>query len=80
MIRGLKNLSCEDRLRAGVVQPGEGSGETLQSKEGRLGRKRKIRKILRVVKHWHKLPRTFVAVPSMEVSKARLDGALSNLV
>ena len=35
---------------------------------------------LRVVKHWHRLPREFVDAPSLEVSKARLDGASSNLV
>jgi len=35
---------------------------------------------LRVVRHWHKLPREAVAVPSLAVSKARLDEALSNLV
>ena len=35
---------------------------------------------LRVVRHWHRLPRKAVDVPSLEVFKARLDGALSNLV
>jgi len=34
---------------------------------------------MRVVKHWHRLPREAVAAPSLEVFKARLDGALSNL-
>ena len=33
-----------------------------------------------VVKHWHRLPREAVAAPSLAVFKARLDGALSNLV
>jgi len=33
-----------------------------------------------VVRHWHRLPREVVAVPSLTVFKARLDGALSNLV
>ena len=33
-----------------------------------------------VVRHWHRLPRKVVAAPSLEVFKARLDGALSNLV
>ena len=32
----------------------------------------------RVVRHWHGLPRETVAALSMEVLKARLDGALSN--
>ncbi|KFV49787.1 hypothetical protein N341_01348, partial [Tyto alba] len=35
---------------------------------------------MRVVRHWNKLPRAAVAAPSLEGFKARLDGALSNLV
>jgi len=35
---------------------------------------------LRVVRHWNRLPREAVAAPSLEVFKARLDGALSNLL
>ncbi|KFR05960.1 hypothetical protein N306_14235, partial [Opisthocomus hoazin] len=35
---------------------------------------------LRVVKHWNRLPREAVDAPSLELCKARLDGALSNLV
>jgi len=38
------------------------------------------RQKLDVVRHWHRLPREAVAAPSLAVSKARLDGALSNLV
>ncbi|KFV98212.1 hypothetical protein N326_00758, partial [Eurypyga helias] len=34
----------------------------------------------RVVKHWNRLPREAVDAPSLEVFKARLDVALSNLV
>ncbi|KFP13113.1 hypothetical protein Z169_01669, partial [Egretta garzetta] len=49
-------------------------------KEGRfrLG----IRKLftMRVVRHWNRLPREVVDAPSLDVFKARLDGALSNLV
>jgi len=33
-----------------------------------------------VVRHWHRLPREAVAAPSLPVSKARLDRALSNPV
>ena len=36
--------------------------------------------LARVVKHWNRLPRNAVAAPSLDVFKARLDGALSNLV
>ncbi|KGL98991.1 hypothetical protein N301_04662, partial [Charadrius vociferus] len=35
---------------------------------------------VRVVRHWNRLPREAVDAPSLEVSKARLDVALGNLV
>jgi len=35
---------------------------------------------MRVVRHWNRLPRQTVDGPSLRVFKARLDGALSNLV
>jgi len=35
---------------------------------------------MRAVRHWPRLPREAVAAPSLAVLKARLDGALSNLV
>jgi len=35
---------------------------------------------MRVERHGHRLPREAVAAPSLAVFKARLDGALSNLV
>jgi len=35
---------------------------------------------MRVVKHWQRLPREVVDAPCLETFKARLDGALSNLV
>ncbi|KGL93971.1 hypothetical protein N301_05609, partial [Charadrius vociferus] len=35
---------------------------------------------LRLVRHWNRLPREAVDAPSLEMFKARLDGALSNLV
>ncbi|KFR02830.1 hypothetical protein N306_11750, partial [Opisthocomus hoazin] len=50
-------------------------------KEGRF--RLDIRKkffTMRVVKHWNRFPREAVAAPSLAVFKARLDGALSNLV
>jgi len=56
-------------------------GNGCKLKEGRL--KLDIRKKLftmRMVKLWHSLPREAVDAPSLEVFKARLDGALSNLI
>ena len=35
---------------------------------------------IRVVKHWNGLPRVEVHTLSLETFKARLDGALSNLI
>ncbi|KFP15975.1 hypothetical protein Z169_02179, partial [Egretta garzetta] len=35
---------------------------------------------MRVVKHWNRLPREVVEAPSLEAFKARLDGALTNLI
>ncbi|KFR04758.1 hypothetical protein Y956_16404, partial [Nipponia nippon] len=50
-------------------------------KEGRF--RLDIRKkffTMRVVKHWNGLLREVVDAPSLETFKARLDGALSNLI
>ena len=56
-------------------------GNGFKLKEGRF--RLSIRKkfvAVRVVKHWHRLPREVVDAPSLEMFKVRLDGALSNLV
>ena len=34
----------------------------------------------KVVKHWNRLPKEVVDAPSLEISKMRLDVALSNLM
>ncbi|KFQ54184.1 hypothetical protein N334_02460, partial [Pelecanus crispus] len=50
-------------------------------KEGRF--RLDIRKkffTMRVVRHWNRLPREAVDAPSLEMFKARLDGALSTLI
>jgi len=36
--------------------------------------------MIRVVRHWHRLPREVVDAPHLETLKVRLDGALSNLM
>jgi len=56
-------------------------GNGFKWKEGRF--RLDIRKkffTVRVVRHWHRLPREAVAAPSLAVFKARLDEALSTLV
>jgi len=68
---GIFTSACSDKTR----------GYGFKLKEGRL--RLDIRKkffMMRVVRHWRRLPREVVDAPSLAVFKARLDGALSNLV
>ncbi|KFR00755.1 hypothetical protein N306_00331, partial [Opisthocomus hoazin] len=55
------------------------NGSKLKEGRFRLGIRKKFF-TMRAVKHWNRLPREAVAAPSLEVFKARLDGALSSLV
>ena len=70
----------EDRLFRRVC--GDRAKENgFKLKEGRF--RSDIRKksfTLRVVRHWHRLPRDVVDAPSLELFKARLDQAPGNLI
>jgi len=62
---------CSDRTRW--------NGFKLKEGRFRLGIRKKFF-TMRVVEHWHRLPREAVDAPSLEAFKTRLDRALSNLV
>jgi len=55
-----------------------GNGFKLKEGRYRLDTRQKFF-TMRAVKPWHRLPREVVDAPSVETSKARLDGALSSL-
>ncbi|KFZ49443.1 hypothetical protein N338_01535, partial [Podiceps cristatus] len=55
------------------------NGFKLEEGRFRLDIRKKLFTV-RVVRHWNRLPREAVDAPSLEVFKARLDGALSSLV
>jgi len=67
----LFSRACCDRTR----------GNVFKIKEGifRLDKRNKFF-MMRMVKHWSRLPREVIDVPSLETFKARLEGALSNRV
>ena len=57
----------------------KGNGFKLKEGRFRLDKRKKFF-TMRLVRHWNRLPIEAVAVPSLELFKARLDGALSNLI
>ncbi|GAB0180042.1 hypothetical protein GRJ2_000469500 [Grus japonensis] len=68
---GLFTRTWSDRTR--------GNGFKLKEGRFRLDTRKKFFTV-RMVRHWKRLPREAVEAPSLEVFKARLDGALGNLV
>ena len=64
-------MACSDGMR--------GNGFKLEEGRFRLDVRKKWFTV-RVVRHRNRLPREVVNVPSLEAFKARLDGAVSNLV
>jgi len=68
---GLFTRVCRDRTR--------GNGCKLKDSRFTLDIGKKFF-TMRVMRHWNRLPRETVTAPSLEVFKARMDGALSNLV
>ena len=69
--KGLFIRACSDRTK----------GNSFKLEEGRF-RLDIMKKLftVEVVRHWSRLSREAVDAPSMEAFKARLDGAVSNLV
>ena len=62
---------CSDRMRA--------NGFKLEEDRFRLDIRKKFFTV-RMVRHWNRLPNEAVDDPSLDALKARLDGALRNLV
>ena len=69
--KGVFTRDCNDRMR--------GNGWKLREGRFRLNIRKKFFTV-RVVRHWNRLSKEVVDASSLEVFRARLDGALSNLI
>ena len=67
----LFNRACSNRTR--------GNGFKLKQGRFRVDIRKKCFR-MRVVRHWHRLPREVVDAPSLGTFQVRLDGAWSNLI
>ena len=112
LLKGLKGISYEDRLRIlwlstlerrglignvialyNFLKRGSGEGGAvlfslapndrrengIKLCQGRLDRREQFC-IMRVVRHWNRLPREVVNVPCLSVFKNHLDNALNNML
>ena len=75
---GYRKAGGELLIRAGNNRT-KGNGFKLEEGRFRLDIRKKLFTV-KVVRHWHRLPREVVNAPSLETSKARMDEAVSNLV
>ena len=72
-------MAGEGHFRRAGSNRMRGNGFKLKAGRFRLDIRKKFFTV-RVVRHWNRFPSVAVGVPSLEVFKARLDGAVSNLV
>ena len=77
--KGAYEKAGEGLLTSAWSDTAGGNGFKLKEGRFRLDIRKKFFAMM-VVKHWNMLPREAVDDPSLEVLKARLDGALSNPV
>jgi len=76
----LRHMEGRDRLFRRVCDD-RTWGNGFKTKKGRFGLDRRKKSFtVRVVRHWHSLPRDVVDAPSLEIFKARLDQALGNMI